>query len=246
MVEPKILIGAPTYVGKKYCLKQYLEGVKNLNYSNYELVLVDNSETDDYAKYIKATINEMGIKGKVIKDVWINKTKERLVHSRNILRDIFLKEGFDYFFSLEQDTVMEPDDLKKMIAHGESGKKVVSGIVLNYYDVGKEKRIAGKLLKGGKRIIVPMAWVPMEAGKVRYMKKEELESGKVFEVWACSLSATLIHKEVLEKIKFRYEKAFDDMAFCRDAKQKGFKVYVDTTIRPFHLKTKSELKVVRL
>lgn len=248
-MEPKILIGCPTYEGKKYCLKHYLEGVKKLGYSNYELVLVDNSETDSYAKYVKAMMNEMGIKGRVIKDVWINKPKERLVHSRNILREICLKERFDYFLSLEQDTVLEPEEFRKMIEHGKAGKKVVSGIVLNYYD-GKPEgaKQSDKLIKTkGKRLIVPMAWVPKEGtDKIRYMKAREIESGKVFEVWACSLSATLIHREVLEKVKFRYEKAFDDMAFCRDAKENGFKVYVDAAIRPTHLKTKSELKAASL
>ena len=44
---PKILICSPTYDGKNYCLKEWMDNVKNLNYpkSHYDIYLADNSRT---------------------------------------------------------------------------------------------------------------------------------------------------------------------------------------------------------
>jgi len=44
----RILIGCPTSDYKEYSLKEYLEGIKNLTYKNFDLVLVDNSKNDYY------------------------------------------------------------------------------------------------------------------------------------------------------------------------------------------------------
>jgi len=227
-MEPRILIGCPTHESMKYALRHYLEGIKKIDYFNYELILADNSKTDDYAKYIKAMINELGVKGRVIKDAWMEKPKDRLVHSRNLIREICLKEKFDYFLSLEQDIVIEPDDLGKLLAHK---KDIVAALVINYIDS-----------PSGKRVLAPMVYMPVEQDKMRYITTKEIESGKLFEIKASHLACTLIHRNVLEKISFRYEKAFDDVIFCRDAISKGFKIYCDTSIRPMHMKKKSTLK----
>ncbi len=224
----KVLIGCPTHESMKYALRHYLEGVKKIDY-NYELIIADNSETGDYAKYIKAMMDELGIKGRVIKDAWMERPKDRLVHSRNLIREIFLKEKFDYFLSLEQDVAIEPGDLKKLLAHK---KEVVAALVINYIDS-----------PSGKRMLVPMIYMPVEQeGKMRYITTKEMESGKLLEIKASHLACTLIHKDILEKIAFRYERAFDDVIFCRDTIKNGFKVYCDTSIRPMHMKKQSSLK----
>ena len=46
--------------------------------------------------------------------------------------------------------------------------------------------------------------------------------------------------KILEKIEFRHvknEEPWDDLWFCEDAREKGFKVYVDTSIRCKHYVT---------
>ena len=48
----KILVGCPTSEHKAYCLKEYLEGIKNINHEIH-FVLVDNSETEDYYNKLK-------------------------------------------------------------------------------------------------------------------------------------------------------------------------------------------------
>ena len=49
----KILIGCPTSEHKAYCLKEYLEGLKNLTYKDVNFIIIDNSKTDEYYNRIK-------------------------------------------------------------------------------------------------------------------------------------------------------------------------------------------------
>ncbi len=80
MKKPKVLVGCPTSNHKEYCLKQYAEAVKKLTYKNYDILLVDNSENDEYLKKIKSE----GIEA--IKGPYHELARERIIESRNILR----------------------------------------------------------------------------------------------------------------------------------------------------------------
>ena len=49
----RVLVGCPTYEGYKYCLKDYINGVKSLTYPDYDVLIADNSKGNDYAHEIK-------------------------------------------------------------------------------------------------------------------------------------------------------------------------------------------------
>ena len=91
----KILIGCPTSDYKSYCLNEYIEGLKNLTFKA-DFIIVDNSKTDEYITKIKELIED--IKNfKVIKDTeWFEGAKDRIIHSRNLIREMALKENYDY------------------------------------------------------------------------------------------------------------------------------------------------------
>ncbi len=77
---------------------------------------------------------------------------------------------------------------------------------------------------------------PKDPAGLRHIDEKKLQGNQLIEVKGTSLSCILIHKLVLEKIKFRhYEETWDDLPFCEDAIKIGFKVYVDPTIKPKHL-----------
>ena len=46
----RVLVGCPTYEGMAYCLKEYIQAIKNLSFGEYDILLVDNSNTDTYHK----------------------------------------------------------------------------------------------------------------------------------------------------------------------------------------------------
>ncbi len=216
MPLPKILVGCPTADYKSYCLNQYAEAVKSLTYPNYDILIVDNSRDNTYlTEIMKEGLN-------VIKGPYFDGARDRIVHSRNIIRGKVLAGGYDFFFSLEQDVIPERNVIEQLLRHN---KEIVSGVVYNNLPVGQEIRL------------MPMVYVahPKDPSGLWYADEAELRGSQLIEAKACGLSCVLIHRSVLEKIKFRHAQGFDDMMFCKDAIEQGFKIFVDPLVRPRHL-----------
>jgi GT2 family glycosyltransferase len=208
----RVLVGCPTSDHKKYCLKEYLDGINNLTYKYFDLILVDNSKKSDYYNKLK----ECGIK--VIKDKYEESAKERVINSRNKLREYFLKNDYDYLLSLEQDVVPPKNVIERLMKHK---KEICSGL---YF---KEK--------GGE--LIPIMYVHHKDDFAKLLRFEEIPENKLVEVITSGLGCVLISRKVMEKVKFRYEKdskPWDDVWFCEDAREKDFKVYVDTSVRCKH------------
>lgn len=220
----KILIGCPTSDYKSYCLNEYIEGLKNITFKA-DFIIVDNSKTDDYINKIKELTKNLK-NFKVIKDPeWFEGAKDRIINSRNLIREVALKENYDYFLSLEQDVIPPNDVVERLLKHK---KDIISGVV--FCDLIINNQLTYK----------PMLWI--KAGKdqngkelMRYLEPYEVEEENLMELRSTSLSCLLLSKKILEKIKFRYTTGFDDVELCNDAIGLGFKIYVDTSIKCKHL-----------
>ena len=232
MKNPKVLIGCPTYFGKEYSLKQYKKAVDEIDYNNFEVVLIDNSDSKiDNGKYFEK-IKNIGLS--VIKSKTFRGKRDTIVFSRNLLRAKVLEENFDYFLSLEQDVIPPPDVIKKLLS---SGKEIVGGVVF-YYNWNEDFT---------KSVPSPLLWdfdpADRNSEYMYYVAPEELKKSQVKEIKACSLSCLLIHRSVLERVRFRIDQCvdgFDDVFFCIDARKAGFKIYVDTDVKCDHLKIKGK------
>ena len=51
----RVLVGCPTHRCKDYCLEAYAKAVKSLSYNGFDVLLVDNSPTDEYFEKINHT-----------------------------------------------------------------------------------------------------------------------------------------------------------------------------------------------
>jgi len=217
MKNPKVLVGCPTSFHKEYCLDKYVAGVKALTYKNFDILLVDNSKNDVYFKKIKKT----GLP--VVKGPWFDGALDRIIASRNILRQKVLDEGYDYFFSLEQDVVPPKDVLERMI---KPDKKIITGV---YF--------AHNTLPDGSMPLIPLVYKLVDEKTLTMVPidKQEFESNKLIEVVSAGLGCLLIHKDILKEVKFRYEgKVFDDRFFFIDCHHKNFKAFCDTSIKCKH------------
>ena len=219
-MKPKVLVGCPTSDYKDYCLNKYAESVKNLSYDNYDILLVDNSKTNEYSEKIK----KLGLK--VIKDKYTESARERIVNSRNILREYAIKKDYGYLLSLEQDVIPPRDIIERLLRYN---KKVIAGVyfAVNFYQ--------------GKHQLLPLIWVDFDEKnkKMFYVDKIRLWSNKLIKIATCGLGCILIHKDILKKFKFRfdsnYKEGFDDMFFCKDLRENKIEIYVDTSIKCKHL-----------
>lgn len=218
-MKTKILVGCPTCDIYEYCLDAYLNAAKNLSHDNYDILLVDNSKTEDYMNKLK----KLGIN--VIKDSYKEDARDRIVSSRNILRQYALDNGYDYLLSLEQDVIPPRDIIEKLLSYN---KEIMSAVYFNYIKWNEED------------MLVPLLLISKDTGyfKARYMQINELKPRRLVQVKACGLGCVLIHRDVLEKINFRYEKdkkGFDDVWFGVDTQKAEFKIFTDTGIICKHL-----------
>ena len=91
---PKILIAIPTYDGKNYCIKEFLDNLKNFSYpkDRIEYYIADNSANNKNAKWLNKTY---GLKV-FWKDYSDYSVMEKLCDSHNQLRRYFLESKCTY------------------------------------------------------------------------------------------------------------------------------------------------------
>jgi len=228
----KILIACPTCERYNYCINEWLEKVKAIiNHSKkhqVDYLLVDNSEEDDFFNELK----EKNIN--IIKTLHLENVKQTISHSRNLIRQKILDENYDYFFSLEQDVMPEKDILEKLL---KLNKKIISAYYAKPVLVGLKDKETGEV----KNAVLEFAlvWLKVnEKNRVKRALPQEIKGKGILEVGGFGVGCVLIHKEVLEKIKFRFlenKKAFDDLLFCEDVENNGYKLFLDSDIQVRHL-----------
>ena len=217
----KILLGCPTSEHKAYCLDQYITSIKSLTYPNYDILLIDNSQTKDYYKKIRS------YNIPVIKDKYQEYARDRIIHSRNILRKQVLDNNYDYLFSLEQDVIPPKDILERLLSHK---KQVISGIYFAH----------NLLPNTGNTELIPLVYILKDKKTLtmRTLTDDELWNPQLLKIVSCGLGCVLMHKDILKKIKIRYDKnfeSFDDRWFGLDCYNNNFEMFCDNTVKCKHL-----------
>lgn len=219
-MQPRILVGCPTSFHKEYALIQYTEAIKKFTYKNHDVLLVDNSPNENYLSRIRS------LELPVISGPYFESARDRIVASRNILRQKAIDDGYDYFLSLEQDVIPPSDILERLTRHN---KKVISAV---YF---ANNVIPGETLSK----LIPLVYI-LEDEKtlsMRPLNEDELwKKNGLMRVVSAGLGCVLIHRDVLKEVKFRYDlNSFDDRWFFLDLYNKEIPVYADTSIKCRHL-----------
>ncbi|QQG39219.1 MAG: hypothetical protein HYS32_02080 [Candidatus Woesearchaeota archaeon] len=250
-MEPKILVGSPVSDYHLYCTEDYLNSLQSLTYPNYDICLVDNSDTDDFYNFLKQ--KKINVIRKEMKGGSI---REKIVECRNILRQKVLDENYDYFFSVEQDILLPKNALDRLI---KENKKIVTGVYL-FVEEHKGKKLMAPLLsrewskeeidyvlknKEEVKKKLPTWYKAIEEENFNFENliypisfKEIQEAKEFLKIKSGGLGCLLIHRDVLEKVKFRYEKdkeGFDDVFFYKDAQELGFEAFAYTKFICKHL-----------
>ena len=228
MKYPKILVGCPIWNGKDYIIERYVNRLKELDYPNYDILLVDNTRGTKYLERVKK------LKVNCVKAKWSSIAKQRIVNSRNVLRDYTLKNNYDYYFSLEEDIIPPKHILKELLSHN---KKVVGG----WYFITKNP--AGMDAHGKfKQPCVSREWtmINMRFGFDFCPMDLHMAKNRLMKCYLASMGVLLIHRSVLEKVKFRLIPEIphaDDTWFFYDLDKKGIEVFVDTDLLVPHFQS---------
>ena len=221
MNNPKILVGCPTSDLYNYCSRDYIDRIKNLTYPNYDILIVDNSKTKNNLYELKK-LDIPAVRISYNKNVRI-----RLVNSRNKLREVTLKNNYDYLLMTDYDTIPPKDVIERLLSHN---KKIVSAVYFNWIFFNKNKLFTPVLLISKDH----------KTNTARYMDEMEIEQyvhkrPGLIRVKGCGFGCVLIHRNILQKIKIKWESKTDDIDFCIDALDNNFKIFADTSIVCKHL-----------
>jgi GT2 family glycosyltransferase len=163
-----------------------LDSLKKIDYDNFEIMVIDNDkENQGFAKG-----NNIGIKQA-------------------------LEKKADYILLLNNDTIVDPDFLKKLVEAGESGKQFgILGPVIYKY---------------------PTNEIHFDGGKINrlYTKGMHQTGATDYITGACML----IKREVIEKIGLMdedYFLYFEDVDWCLRARRAGYKCVVVPTSKIWH------------
>jgi len=216
----RVLVGTPHADIKNYCLDKFIDNVNGLTYDNYKIIVVDNSATNKNTKLFK----KKGIPAIHIKRG--NKhTRKVLAESHEHLRLAAINGGFDYLLHFESDVTPPPNIIEHLLSHQ---LPVVSAPYL--IDFGKHSHLMAQDIE--EETLGIRKTRNLDKGNDIHIMDGKLKKGFSFGLGMC-----LIHRSVLEKIKFRYEEGIDahpDTFFSNDLNQLKIDQYLDTSIMCEH------------
>ena len=139
---------------------------------------------------------------------------------RNLIADWMVNGPYDYLLSIDSDIIFPKDTLIKMINHD---KDLISGMY--------RQRLPDKVIElyDLNQVNIPYDNVPRD---------------QLIEIGGCGFGCVLIKKHVFQTIgypQFEYRSALkmadtfsEDVDFCKKAKERGFKMFADTSIKCGH------------
>ncbi|MBI4141543.1 glycosyltransferase family 2 protein [Candidatus Woesearchaeota archaeon] len=217
--QPKILVGCPTHDGQTHCIQRFLTELKQLTYTNYEVLFVDNSMDENYAKLIASHGYE------VLRNP--SKNEHRIIDiisNRNIIIKRMLEKKYDYLFFADTDVLLPPDAIEKLLS---IDQPIASGVYLG-----------GQKFPDGTKIAPVLYELTDKEDYLKSVPINDVMEDLVYEVAASGMGCLLIRKEVLEKVKLRYSEKImsgEDILFCHDARKLGYRTFVNTAVRCTHM-----------
>lgn len=243
---PNVCISAPIR-NREWIVERYLQHIYNLNYPKKKIILywLLNDSVDGTEKYLKQfqfkhkeeyrdiIIEKVKNKAveykrlvaknpKFIKEHW-EKVYTNLSNLRNIVVEKMVSLDIDYFFSVDSDILLNPDDLTNLLL---DNKDIIAGVINNdqVFNYGKDiHEVACNILnfKDDGRVSPIKGW----------------KDGEVFPVdvtGAVCLYKTNIFKDNPD-LRYKYDSQGEDIGFFRIVREKGIKAYADSRVRPTHV-----------
>lgn len=219
MTFPKVFIIILNWDGLKDTL-ECLRSVFEMDYHNFEVIVVDNGSTDNSVEVIRKTYPQViSIE---------NKKNLGYAGGNDVGMRYAIEQGADYVWLLNNDAVVEVDTLSKLIKTSE--KRPETGLispVVYYYEAPERIQFCG-------------SYADLDILKIVYPVDKNLQIGRDFtngENVCLVGTALLIEKEVIDRIGYLDENFFayfEDTEYSLRAIKAGFRNLVEINAKVFH------------
>ena len=204
--------------------EECLQSLSKLDYANFDVILVDNCSDKHKAK----ALNQKFPQTKLI----IQERNLGFTGANNLGIKEALKNGANYVFLLNNDTLIEKDCLKKLINEMEKNEKlgIIGPLVVDYFDKNTVQNAGSKICWLKERVFgFPLSFAEVAPSQKKSSKLKETEI-----VYACALMA---RAETLKEIGLMDEKMFllheeDDL--CWRARKEGWQCFVHNNAKVYH------------
>jgi len=218
MPEPLVLIIIPNWNGLSF-LGDCLRSLKKITYQNYKIVLVDNGSSDGSVEMVRAKFPEVV--------ALVNKENLGFASACNLGMRYSFDRGADFVLLLNNDTVVAPDFLEKMVTAAESDKIGIVGAKIYYFDQPNRIWFAGGKFIWWRASGRHLLWGRIDTDKIKGIRPSDFITGCVM----------LIRKELVDDIGYFFEPYFltvEDLDFCYLARKKGWLIRVALDAEVWH------------
>lgn len=218
MKNPKVFIvvlNFNSYMDTVECLNS----LKNIDYENYEVIIVDNSSVDGSFEKLKDKF----------KSYIILKTKENkgYANGNNLGIDYALKNGAEYICVLNNDVVVESDFLSKIIDVMKDKKVGIAGPCICSYDNRQNIQAMGANIN---------LYTGLTQAKSKGKKYSDFQSENI-KVDYLGGACFVIKREVIDKIGAipeNYFLFFEETEFCLSAARIGYELVCVCSSKVYH------------
>jgi hypothetical protein len=112
--QPKILICCPVHSRKAYCIERWVKHVRSLSYPNFDLYLVDNSDTPAFSFWV---MENLGVECDYFQAPKGMRSVARMAVCNEACRKRAIDGNYDYMLSLECDIFPPLDIIEQLLAH---------------------------------------------------------------------------------------------------------------------------------
>jgi len=200
--QKRVLIGSYIHKVKYYCVKDWLNRIKELmdNFPDSDFMIVDNSDENNSPAWLRLVMDEVFGKNEQLL-VWDKKlvgknSREKQRKSQEILWNHALKEGYEKLLVIESD-VFPKDDLfiKKLY---DSGKLICSGVFPLHNDEKDSSKDVLCVMGYDFDANMKRFWYPRWLFE-KALKK--IDKSLPVRIYACGLGCCMIDALVLKEIK---------------------------------------------
>jgi len=221
---PKVEIIILSYNGRDDTL-ECLESLEKVAYEDFHITIIDNGSTDNLGPAVREKFPHVQ---------YIHSPANlRFAGGNNLALRNALEEGYDYVLLLNNDTVVEPDFLQKMVETGESSAEIgLVGAKMFYYDPPDVIWFAGGVMDVRYAYMRHLGIGRKDGGSLDSPQEMTFLNG------ACLLikSAVLRQVGLLDEDYFLYG---EDQDYCVRAQRAGYKLFYQPAARIRHKVSRS-------